>query len=854
MKHILLLATIFGYALGAYAAEAPDYRLPLEIEPVSQVIELRLDPSQAGYSGTTSVELNIKDATDHIGINQVSLTFINIELSSEQGQRTLQATDGDWERSWLSDGESIAPGAYTLTIEFSGNHSTDALGMYRATFEENDYIFTQMESMYARRAFPAFDEPSFKIPYQLIISAPDNLTVVANAPVDSVDKKDGWQRVTFMQTPPLPSYLIAYAVGPLDRIAIEGLSVPGHVYVPKGHSGELGFVLQHTPKIVAALEEYFGSNYPYRKLDFIAVPEFAFGAMENPGLITYRTDLLLVGDKVSGRQAVNVLNVLAHEVAHIWFGDLVTMAWWDDLWLNEAFATWMANTILEAEYPQYDTVLNLPQDSAFAADQLTTSRPIRGVVRNNDEIFENIGLNFTKGHALLRMLERYVGHEDWQRAIRQYLDEFAWSNATERDLWAVVSDESGVDISEIAGGYLNQPGFAVVSIDKSGEVTQKRYVRQGLVAEEKLWRIPMNVKYKADGQVRQTYMLLQGQAGSLDVPANSDWIFPDAGGNGYYRWSTSIDQFYNLIDDIDELSDREKIALLDNSEALLNAGSLSMADYLYVINRLLKDSHPLVFLPALEGVKNIGEQFVTEENRAAFAAFVDQALSERYQEVGIRGHADDSEATVQMRPRLVRTLGQFGTDENLLADAAVLVDSYFDSPASVPTGLAREAMRITALNDDGDRYDKYLQAYLETGSAAQKSNILAATYFDEPEVVLRHLEFSLSVDVQAGDSLRGLISFAYVLDDHSLLYEWLDDNFGRVIGKAPAFYQPVMPEVLGGSCDQHNLDLLTGFFADRGDVYAKSLTKVVEADEACIARINRHAEAFSQFLVKHEGS
>ena len=272
MKHILLLAIIFGYALCAYATEAPEYRLPLEIEPVSQVIELRLDPSDAGYSGTTSVELIIKDATDRIGINQVSLTFINIELSSEQGQRTLQATEGDWERSWLSDGESIAPGAYTLTIEFSGKHSTDALGMHRATFEENDYIFTQMESMYARRAFPAFDEPSFKIPYQLIISAPDNLTVVANAPVDSVDKKDGWQRVIFMQTPPLPSYLIAFAVGPLDRIAIEGLSVPGHIYVPKGHSGELGFVLQHTPTIVAALEEYFGSNYPYRKLDFVAVP------------------------------------------------------------------------------------------------------------------------------------------------------------------------------------------------------------------------------------------------------------------------------------------------------------------------------------------------------------------------------------------------------------------------------------------------------------------------------------------------------------------------------------------------------------------------------------------------------
>ncbi len=849
MKTIILWVAALGYSISTFAAEAPDYRLPAEIEPVSQLIELRLDPSRADYSGTTSIELKIKEATDRIGINQVGLNFTRIELSSENGQRTLQTTDDDWERSWLSDGGSFAPGDYTLSIEFSGRHSTDALGMHRATFEENDYIFTQMEAMYARHAFPVFDEPSFKIPFQLIINAPAGQTVITNTPPESVNEEDGWQRVTFMQTPPLPSYLIAYAVGPLDHVPIGGLSVPGNIYVPKGHAGELGFVLQQTPTIVAALEDYFGSKYPYRKLDFIAVPEFAFGAMENPGLITYRTDLLLVGDEVSGQQAITVLNVIAHEVAHIWYGDLVTMTWWDDLWLNEAFATWMANTILETVYPQYDSVLNLPQDGAFAADQLTTSRAIRREVRNTDEILSSLGLNYTKGHALLRMLERYVGHEDWQRAIREYLDRFAWSNATEADLWAVISDQSGLDISDIAGDYLNQPGFASVSIDESGGVTQKRYVRQGLSAEEKLWRIPMNVKYKSDGQVRQTYMLLQGEEGSLDVPSNPDWIFPDAGGNGYYRWSIDVDQLYSLIDDIDELSDREKIALVDNSEALLNAGSLSMADYLYVINRLLKDPHPLVFLPALERVRDIGEEFVTEENRVAFAAFIDQALSDRYADVGIHAHDSDSEATVQMRPRLVRILGQFGTDKTLLAEAAGVVDSYLETPAGVSSQMAVEAMRITALNDDGGRYEQYQQAYLESGSADQKSNILAAMYFDAPDVVLAHLEFSLSDDVQAGDSLNGLNSFVYVLDDHSLLYEWLNENFERVVAKAPAYYQAFMPQVLGGSCDQYSLDLLTGFFADRGDVYQTSLAKVIEADEACIARKERHAEAFKQFLL-----
>ncbi|NNF49448.1 MAG: M1 family metallopeptidase, partial [Woeseiaceae bacterium] len=803
------------------------------------------------YSGTTSIRLQVKETSARIGINQVGLELSRIVLSSGQQQRSLEATQGDWERNWLSDGEPISPGDYTLTMDFNGSFSTDALGMYRVSFEQRDYVFTQMEAMYARRAFPLFDEPSFKIPYQLTISAPEDLTVVANTPPEEEFTEEGWQHVTFMATPPLPSYLIAFAVGPLESVEMEGLSVPGHVYVPAGHAGELGFVLRETPTILAALEDYFGTKYPYRKLDFIAVPEFAFGAMENPGLITYRTDLLLVGDEASGEQAVAVLNVIAHEVAHIWYGDLVTMAWWDDLWLNEAFATWMANTVLETHYPQYETELRLPQQFAFMSDELTTSRAIRATVRNDDEILENLGLNYTKGHALLRMLERYVGHDVWQRAIREYVKKFAWANAMESDLWAVVSEESGVDIAKIAGDYLNQPGFASVSVEESGAVSQTRYVRRDLQVENQLWQIPMNVKYKVDDKVRQTYLLLEGRNGTLDVPSDADWIFPDAGGNGYYRWRTSDRHFGNLVDDIDALSGREKIALLDNTEALLNAGSLSLVEYLRVIDRLLQDPHPLVFLPALEKIKSIANEFVTPDNRAAFAAFVNRSLSARYREVGMRGHADDSEAVVQMRPRLMRMLGEFGSDETLIDEAADLANAYLESPGAVEPLMALEAMRIAALYDDGSLYEDYIRAYLASTSAKQRSTILSAVYFDDPGVVVRHLEFSLSDDVQAGDTLRALGFFTYRLEEHDLIYDWLDENFDRLLAKAPAFVQPILPLWLAGSCERRNLDLLQGFFGDRGDVYAASLAKAVEAEESCIARRERHSGEFDEFLAQH---
>ena len=578
MRIFFLIAGLLFSPTFLSAAENSDYRLPIGTTPTFQAIDLRLDPSTPDYSGTTTIRLTIHQPTDKIGLHQLGLDLKSIVLTSADHTRALRASVGEWDINWLSDGNDIAPGDYELNIEFTGSYSTDSLGMHRVSFENNDYIFTQMEAMYARRAFPIFDEPSFKIPYQLTIVAPRDLVVVANTPVESTDDQGDRQRVTFMTTPPLPSYLLAYAVGPLDRTPIDGLSVPAFVYTPKGRSGEVGFVTRETPTIVKALEDYFGSKYPFRKLDFIAVPEFAFGAMENPGLITYRTDLLLIGDEASGRIAERVLMVIAHEVAHIWYGDLVTMAWWDDLWLNEAFASWMAWTVMENSYPQFESNLKLTQENAFPSDARTSTKAIRKPVRTEAETLADAGLNYTKGNALIRMIERYVGKDVWQRAIRAYIKEHAWGNTTERDLWDAVSAESGLDVYAIAGDFLNQPGYARVIITENGEVSQQRYLTEGREAEDLAWQIPLNVKYKADDKIKQTFLLLQKDGSALDIPSNTDWVFPDAGGNGYYRWQSSLEQLYRLVDDIDELTNREKIAVLGNSEALLNAGDVGHGD------------------------------------------------------------------------------------------------------------------------------------------------------------------------------------------------------------------------------------------------------------------------------------
>lgn len=839
--------------LPAFAQDI-DYRLPSHIAPTAQRIALDLDPSVADYTGRTEIDIEVKSDSDRIGVYQVGLDLESITLSGPGSERELAATAGDWDITWLSDGQPIKAGDYQLTIEWSGSYSTDALGMHRVRFEGNDYVFTQMEAMYARRAFPVFDEPSFKLPYTLTITAPEGLSVLSNTPVESTAVRDGRQVVTFMETKPLPSYLLAYAVGPLDRAPLEGMSVPGYVYTPKGHAGELGFVLRETPKIVAALEDYFGSDYPFRKLDFVAVPEFAFGAMENPGLITYRTDLMMVGDEVSGGTAETVLMVIAHEVAHIWYGDVVTMEWWNDLWLNEAFASWMAWSTIERLYPQYDSALKLPQANAFGADQQVSVKPIRRVVRNNEEITDGLGLNYTKGHALLRMLERYVGRDNWREAVQTYIERFAWGNATESDLWAVVSEVSGLDVGRIASAYLNQPGYPIIDVDRDGSVSQERYLLPGTKAPDMTWLVPMNVKYKVDGDVGQTFYLLEKETGRIDIPAEADWVFPDAGGNGYYRWSTDESRFYALLDDLDLLSHREKIALLGNSEALFNANELTLADYLYVLERLLADPYPLVFLPTLEQLKEIGDDFVDDRTRDPFQAFVDETLSQRFAEIGAETRPGDSEALIQMRPRLMRMLGEYGSDPAARNAARKLALEFLADPSSVETNLAREALRVTALYDDGDLYNDYIAAYRRAPTAPQKTAVLNSIYFDEPLIIEKHLDFSLTDEVAAGDAATGVGLYSAVLDDNSPVYDWLGENIGALKAKLPAYYNALLPQVVGGGCSRASLDRLNAFFKDRGEVYEASLEKANESARACIARKNRHQADLVDFLARYEGA
>ena len=411
---ILCLLLIFSASL--YADDS--VQLSHDVVPTEQLIKLQLNPDERFYEGSTEIQLSVSNAVDNFKLHSETVDFLSVELrlSKQEVSTTFeQISETELE---IRTSSKLSPGSYSLSIEFKNNFDSQATSLYRLDYEGESYLYTQMEADEAREAFPCFDEPIFKIPFQLELTVPLTDSAVSNMPVEHVKVSNDTKTVLFKQTPPMPSYLIAIAVGPFDVVPIPAIPFPANIITPKGKAVLSEFAVEHTPPILFALEEYFDSKYPYDKLDLIAVPEFWPGAMENAGAITYSEGILLFDNtQATSGLKLRQLTVTAHEIAHMWFGDLVTMEWWDDLWLNEAFATWLGNKITDQVFPEYE--LGLSRVNSGSAPMFSDARPsakaIRQPVKNTSNLLSNIGAIYYKGEAVLNMFEQLMGEENFRK-------------------------------------------------------------------------------------------------------------------------------------------------------------------------------------------------------------------------------------------------------------------------------------------------------------------------------------------------------------------------------------------------------------------------------------------------------
>ena len=848
---LMFLIALWLTASVSLASDAAqnDYRIPNTFRIDGQAVSLSLDPNAKGYSGETTLSLTVLESTDRLVLHWTDLSVSSIELTGGATARLLNATALDLDQHALADGEAIEPGKYRLSLQFEGEYSLDALGLYKVTVENSHYLFTQFEAMFARRAFPLVDEPSTKIPWDVTITSPASLKVAANTPVIQETSAAGWTTRQFATTPPMPSYLLALIVGDFDVTAVPNEGTPIQIFSPKGTGSTAGYASRVTPRILKALETYFDLPYPYQKLDFVAVPDFTFGAMENAGLVTYRSELLLNGDNPTPNSAFYTVMVIAHELAHQWYGNLVTMAWWDDLWLNEAFAEWMAYKITTDLHPEFSSDLHLPQSGAFPADALGATRPIRKIVRDEEDVTDGLGLNYSKGHGLLNMLEQAIGENAFRTGIRAYMRKHSWGNTTASNLWDALGTQAAFDVGEVAETFLNQAGFPLVTFEPNGNVTQRRFNNVGSVLPNQQWRVPMSILVANKGEVTNLRLTLADEQQLEPKLAGATWLMPTAGGNGYFVWYTGEKAYANLLNQLDALTDREKLAVLVNGKQLLSAGVVGLEQHMALTTKMTQQTNQELVLQSLEEVRMVAEMYRGTHVEEPLRQWVSDLLGPWYEKLGLAAQSNDTESAVKLRARIVRILAQLGDSPALRKEMAAMADVWLKDASEVDAGIAIEALRVNALvNGTKTTAERYVNTYINSTDAVVKSTLRSAMYFAEPEAFDVVLKAMAEGSINAGDMASMLSGLFYANIDQAALYQSYRDRFEAIHDQLPQFYRSLMPQITGVSCSSANLERQRAFYQERGEKFSTAIRKSQESASNCISTRSRELERVDQYL------
>ena len=850
-------------------------RLERKVVPTFQSIRLTLDPAQPIYTGSVHFDLSAREATSSFDFHARGITIDRLVLAraaegkpagaaAAAGDREIparHATEGD--RVVVTAERPIDQGAYTLDIDFSVTYDTQATGLYRLQVDNAWYSFTQFESTDARGAFPCWDEPDFKIPFQMTLVVPKGDMAIGNTPIVRETTEGDRRIVEFEKTPPLPTYLLAIATGPLETVAMQGLSFPGRIVTVKGSAGLAQEAARVTPPLTLELEKYFGIPYPYRKLDVLAVPEFWPGAMENAGAITFADRILLIDPRAASvDQKRTLVAIVAHEVAHMWFGDLVTMKWWDDLWLNESFASWMGDKVSDQAFPEFK--LELAQvtgmNEAMTTDARLSTRAMRQPVTGTENLDQMADtLAYDKGQAVLTMFERWLGPETFRKGVVEYLKAHQWGNATAADLWTSLSKAAGKDIGAAMGTFLDQPGVPLVKAevlpDGRVRLAQARFLNYGVAPPKaSTWRIPVTLRYPDGGTTRTETLLLKDESTIVTLAAKKRpaWIHPNAGETGYYRWQVPPAMLAALAADAPRsLSPRERVGYLGNLAALLDGGALKGDDYMKLLGRFANDPEPRVVGAVLDGLEKVKEAFVVPELQGAFVSYLRATLAPTLSRIG-RTHAQGEDSSVtSLRPRLLEWLGKEGRDETVLDDAVSVVKAYQKDPASIDPAVAGISLRLSAQRGDLALFKEYCGRFESAKIPADRSRYLAALgSFETPEVVDAALAYALAGPLRPQELLTIARNLYVTPSSRPAVWSWVRTNFKTIASRVPPNYTAFLVHYAAG-CSTGPLDEARAFFSSpEHDVPGISVELAKLADEVndCAALRKREEPAVAAFL------
>jgi alanyl aminopeptidase len=859
------VALLLLHVANASAQPAPDPgHLPTTVVPTAQSLTLEVDAGQADYRGATRIALRSEGDAAGFRFHAEGLRILSLALSDDRGPRPAAWTaDSAGGTVTVTPARPLEAGDYALDIAFSQRFNTRAASFYKLTTGGHAYTFTQFQADDARGAFPCWDEPTYKIPWKVTLVVPRGHLAFANNPIESESERDGKRTVVFKETPPLPSYLVAFATGPFDTVAIPGMSVPGRVITVKGQARLTAEAVAMAPRLLAACERWFGTRHPFDKLDLIAVPEYWYGAMENPGLITFREDLLLVDPAAAPvTQRSRLAALMAHELAHLWFGDLVTLEWWDDMWLNESFASWLGDKVCDEVYPEFEIGLGSMRDRAGAmkTDARLSTRAMRRPVTSAENLLQLADeLAYDKGQALLVMVERYVGEERFRRGVQDYVAAWAWDNATAADLWRAISDAGKTRLDRSMASFLELPGVPLVTVtplegDKV-RLTQRRFLNAGATDPvPTLWHIPVGLLH-GDGAVRrsQSVMLTREEAiVRLEGGRQMEWIHPNADEAGYYRWNVPPDMMRRLAEKArSRLKVRERAGFVDNLGALLDAGELRGDDFLRALRPFATDPEPRVVERVASALRRVRTTFVTPEIAADHAAWVRATMTPALDRIGWAPRAGEPPGVSRLRPDLLALLADDGADPRARAVGDSLARAHEADPAQVDPSLLDAALRIAALAGDRARFDDYRRRFESATVPAERTRYLTALAgFRDPALADEALRYTMSGPLRPQELF--VVPFTQALDPgrEDAVFHFMMDHYDAFAARVPPMFLGFMPRIAAG-CDEENLRIAEGFFADprhQGPAWEQELARTAEEVRDCAGLRAREQAAVAAYL------
>lgn len=873
----LSLATLFPIA----AQEAPTLRLPDTAAPVSYKAALVLDPSKTTFSGDISIKVAIKQPSEILWLNGTQLTVQKAQLTKRGKTYDAKVTPTGNDFLGLHFDSEIPAGNAELQISYTGHvRQQDSSGIFHMEDRGNQYIYTQFESTDARDAFPCFDEPGYKVPWQLKVTIPSQYAAISNTSPGKESSSGDQKTIEFKETKPLPSYLVAFAVGQFDFVPAGTAGrnhIPVRIVTPKGHADEAKYAAEVTATIITREEEYYGVPFPYDKSDQVAIPTtFGFGAMENAGMVTYGQTIILADPaRDTDNRRREYASVAAHELAHQWTGDLVTTEWWNDIWLNEAFATWMEQKMLAEWKPEWKTrvedVIN-SKDASEQADSLVTARKIRQEIKTKDDIsnaFDEI--TYQKGASVIRMFETWVGKEQFRKGVHAYLEKYAYKNATASDFLASITAAAGKNVTEPFSTFLDQAGVPLLSVKldcKQGSpvlhMSQARYVPLGThTTNNQVWQIPVCASYPMGTSKQSDCTLMTQPTTDWTLKGNTCPAWIDANDNavGYYL----VDYEHSLLNSLTtgdvehRLNAAERTDFMGNAQALATGGKVPAADALGLVNTFHNDPERYVVIAALGLAIEPRSELVPQDLMPNYVRFLRDNFQARAHEIGWIPKPGESDDIHLLRPILLRIVSTYAEDQELAKQARELTDKWFENHNSVDPSVVSSVLRTAAYYGDKALFERFLAEFNKTQDRQERERITAAMgSFRDPEAIQAGLDALLSGKISFMDGIFLLFSGQGNESTRGMAFDFMKAHFDEIAAKRPTGggfdAGAVFPQVGASYCSAERKQELQNFFQPRVDKFTgapRALSQVLERIDDCIALKAEQESSVAEFLKKY---